>query len=119
MAAMEPMTQTVTSSKPPEEARAAVMAVLDQLGATTIDGEDPGVQARTGKKLGTRLLGAMFVPDEWLPLHHSFAFNAAGDGTEVEITVGDDLGVGIRSGFKAKYETLMTRRLGELSNALA
>lgn len=119
MAAMEPMTQTVTSSKPPEEARAAAIAALQGLGATLPEGDDSTVQAKTGKKAGTRLLGAMFVPDEWLPLHHNLTFSAAGTGTRVEITVQDDLGVGLRSGFKSKYEILMKRRLGELSNALA
>ena len=42
----------------------------------------------------------MFVPEDWLPLHHSIAFKPGTDDTTVDITVQDDLGLGIRSGFK-------------------
>jgi hypothetical protein len=76
------------------------------------------MEAKSGKKAGTRLLGAMFVPEEWLPLHHTITFTEAEGETRVEISVRDDFGMGLRSGFKTKYETLMKRRLGELTGEL-
>jgi hypothetical protein len=118
MAAMDPMTTTITTPMTAAEARAAISAVLHQYGATPAGGDQTTVEAKSGKKTGTRLLGAMFVPEEWLPLHHTITLTEGEGETRVEISVQDDFGMGLRSGFKAKYETLMRRRLVDLTGAL-
>jgi hypothetical protein len=118
MAAIDAMTTTITTPMTAETARAAISAVLRQHGATPAGGDETTLEAKSGKKAGTRLLGAMFVPEEWLPLHHTIIFVEGEGETRVDISVHDDFGMGLRSGFKTKYETLMKRRLGELAGAL-
>jgi hypothetical protein len=118
MAEMDAVTTAITTPMTAEEARAAISAVLHRYGATPAGGDETTMEAKSGKKAGTRLLGAMFVPEEWLPLHHTITFTEAEGETRVEISVRDDFGMGLRSGFKTKYETLMKRRLGELTGEL-
>jgi hypothetical protein len=118
MAAMDAVTTTITTPMTAEAARAAIGAVLDQYGAIPAGGDASTMEAKSGKKTGTRLLGAMFVPEEWLPLHHTVTFTEGEGETRVDISVRDDFGVGLRSGFRTKYETLMRRRLAELTGAL-
>ena len=81
-------------------------------------GDDRTVEATSGTKVGTRLLGAMFVPDAWLPLHHTIAFGPSGTDTRVDITVEDDFGMGLRAGFTKKYTRLMEQRLRDLTAAV-
>jgi hypothetical protein len=118
MAEMDAVTTTIITPMTAEESRAAISAVLHQYGATPAGVDETTMEANSGKKAGTRLLGAMFVPEEWLPLHHTITFTEGEGETRVEISVQDDLGMGLRSGFKAKYETLMRRRLVDLTGAL-
>jgi hypothetical protein len=118
MARMDTMTTAITTPMTVEEAMAAISAMLHQYGATPARGDETTIQAKSGKKTGTRLLGAMFVPEEWLPLHYTITFVEGDGATRVEISVQDDFGMGVRSGFKNKYEILMKRRLGELTGAL-
>jgi hypothetical protein len=114
--ALEPMTTHITTAKSADDVRSALVVALESLGATvTADGD--ALEATSGKKMGTRLLGAMFVPDHWLPLHHTITFAPDGSDTRVEITVNDDFGMGLRSGFAKKYAAFMQKRLGELTAA--
>ena len=119
MAALEPKTTHVTVAKTEDQIRTELAAAFQRLDATPVDGVGPTMQAVTGKKAGTRLLGAMFVPDAWLPLHHEVTFTPSGTDTRVDIAVKDDFGIGLRAGFAKKYERHMTQRLQELTAAIA
>jgi hypothetical protein len=117
MAALEPKSSHITTSKPADQVRAELEANLQSLGATIVPSEGGTLEATTGKKFGTRMLGAMFVPDAWLPLHHSLTFSPSGTDTRVDITVHDDFGMGLRGGFSKKYNRFMDQRLQELTAA--
>lgn len=115
--ALEPQTTHITTSKSATEARAGIEAALGAVGATIKSSDDQAIEAVSGKKVGTRILGAMFVPDAWLPLHHSIVFSPSGTDTRIDITVKDDFGIGLRAGFTKKYTRLMEQRLSDLTAA--
>ena len=115
--ALEPQSTHVTTSASAAEARAGIEAALRDVGATIKSSDDQTVEAVSGKKVATRLLGAMFVPDTWLPVHHTIAFSPSGTDTRIDITVKDDFGIGLRAGFTKKYTRLMEQRLRDLTAA--
>jgi hypothetical protein len=117
MAALAAKSTHITTSNPADQTRAELEATLLSLGATIVPTHDGSLEAATGNKIGTRLLGAMFVPDTWLPLHHAITFTEAGADTRVDITVHDDFGMGLRGGFSKKYNRFMDQRLQELTAA--
>ena len=116
--AMEPMTQSVSTSRPPDEARTAAMAALQHVGAQLVPTNDGSLQAKSGRKALSRFLGAMFVPDDWLPLAYVLTFAESDGGSTVEMNIHDDFGIGVRSGFKKKYTRLMQHRLSVLAEAV-
>ena len=80
---------------------------------------DGSLVGKTGKKVAVRILGAFFVPRAWWPLRTELRLAPAASGTNVDMTVADDFGVGIRTGMKGKYDELMATRAAEIKDAVS
>jgi len=74
------------------------------------------VEGHCGSQVALQLKGGWIAHEEDFPIFAAVVFHPAVEGgTDVRVTVGDDLGFGLMFGMQAKYQ----RAIDELADALA
>lgn len=107
-------TRSVSTSMAPDAAREAVrQAMTGRKGK--IEDEADALAAKFGSQVLMRLIGGWLSPASWLPVRASATFVALDTGTQVNVHVGDAMGIGFKAGMNSKYETAVN----EIADALA
>lgn len=107
-------TRSLTTSMAPDAAREAMRQAMAARKGKVVDEAD-GVAAKFGSQVLMRLIGGWLSPASWLPVRATATFVALDAGTQVNVHVGDAMGVGFKAGMNGKYE----KAVNELADALA
>jgi hypothetical protein len=106
------------TDKSADEISRIVTAKLAEKKARLLVSEQRRIEATMGSEAKTRFLGGAFVSKETLPVKMTVQVNEGAEGSEIDITIQDDLGFGLRTGMNAKYREYMQSLFGELAAAL-
>jgi hypothetical protein len=101
--------------KPADEILKIVRVELLRKDATLLEADSRRIEAILGSEARTRLLGGFFVSKETLPVKLTLQMNESASGTEIDATIQDNFGPGIRTGMVGKYKEY----IGNLFNLLA
>ncbi|MFK7917280.1 MAG: hypothetical protein AB8G14_04315 [Ilumatobacter sp.] len=107
-------TRSITTAMAPDAARDVMRQAMSARNGKLTDEAD-GVAAKFGSQVLMRLIGGWLSPASWLPVRAKASFTALDSGTQIELHVGDAMGVGIKSGMNKKYESAVA----EIANTLA
>ncbi|MGA3191419.1 MAG: hypothetical protein ABSD73_02770 [Candidatus Bathyarchaeia archaeon] len=105
-------------NKPAEEVRKTVVNTLASKKATLLEASTTRIEAKIGSEAKTRFLGGIFVSKETLPVKMTMQINETGGESEINATIMDNLGVGLRTGMEGKYKEYIQSLFNELANAL-
>jgi hypothetical protein len=111
--------ESFTTDLSVEEVTERFRAFHSSKGGAVTTASDGALEGTTGSQVKVRLLGAFFVSRSQWPLKTRLRLEPTPDGTDVEMTVADDFGIGIRTGIKAKYDELIQERSAEVKAALS
>lgn len=76
------------------------------------------IEATMGSGLKTRLIGGLFVSKETLPVKITLLMNEVAGETEIDATIQDNLGFGIKTGMVGRYKEYIQSLLDEIARAL-
>lgn len=107
-------TRSLTTSLAPDAARNAMRQAMTARNGKLSD-ESDAIAAKFGSQVLMRLVGGWLSPASWLPVRATATFVALDAGTQVNIQVGDAMGVGIKAGMNSKYEIAVN----EIADTLA
>ena len=79
------------------------------------DGEGRIVATR-GSRVLIRVLGAYLMPKSWMPTKATLSFTEAEKGCRLDITVADNYGLGVRTGIKGRYGSLLEAQMSEITS---
>jgi hypothetical protein len=77
------------------------------------------VRADVGSLLKTRFLGALFVPEWWLPIRVTVDVLEAGGQRQVSVNVAERFGIGTIFGMETKYRAHCQRTGAYVRDAIA
>jgi len=105
-------------AKPAAEILKIVRVELLRKDATLLEADSRRIEAVLGSEARTRLLGGFFVSKETLPVKLTLQMNESASGTEIDATIQDNFGPGIRTGMVGKYKEYMTNLFNLLAAVL-
>jgi len=76
------------------------------------------IGATLGSGLKTRLIGGLLVSKETLPVKVILLMTEVAGGTEIDATIEDNLGFGLRTGMVGRYNDYIQSLFDELAGAL-
>jgi hypothetical protein len=94
-------------NKPANETLRTVNIELLRKNATLLEANSKRIEATLGSEARTRLFGGFFVSKETLPVKITLQMNESATETEVDTTIQDNMGVGLRTGMVGKYKEYM------------
>ncbi len=111
-----PITETrkLKVNKSPEQVLKIVVEKMVQKKAQIMEATPLKMEFALGSGSKTRMLGGAFLAAETLPVKVILLMKGNG-GTEIEMTITDNLGFGSRIGLKGKYSKYMQTLFNELS----
>ena len=101
-----------------EEILRIVTGKLAEKKATIVEAGSRRIEARIGSNVKTRFWGGAFVSKETLPVKIILQMNESAGESEINATIQDDLGFGLRTGMVGKYREYMQSLFNELAVAL-
>jgi carbon monoxide dehydrogenase subunit G len=105
-------------NRPPDEVLKLLTNMLTQKKAQLRDASSRRIEATMGSGLKTRLIGGLLVSKETLPVKITILLNEVGAETEIDATIQDNLGFGIKTGMVGRYREYIQSLFNELSRAL-
>ncbi len=111
-----PITETrkLKVNKSPEQVLKIIVEKMAQKKAQIIEATPQKVECTLGSAAKTRLGGGAFVSADTLPVKIAFLMKGNG-GTDIEMTIEDNLGFGSRLGLKGKYTKYMQSLFNEIA----
>jgi hypothetical protein len=91
---------------------------LAQKKARLILADSRRLEATMGSGLKTRVIGGMFVSKDILPVKIILLMNDVAGETEVDATIEDNLGPGIKAGIVGKYQGYIKDLFDDLARVL-
>lgn len=91
---------------------------LAQKKAKLIEATPRRIEATMGSGLKTRLIGGLLVSKETLPIKMTFSMDEMKGETEIDATIQDNLGFGIKTGMVGKYREYIQSLFDELARTL-
>jgi len=91
---------------------------LAQKKAKLIEATPRRIEAIMGSGLKTRLIGGLLVSKETLPIKMTFSMDEMEGETEIDATIQDNLGFGIKTGMVGKYREYIQSLFDELARTL-
>ena len=104
--------------KPADEVLKIVSGKLAEKKATMLEASPRRIEATMGSEAKTRVLGGIFVSKETLPVKVTMQINETAGESEIEATIQDNLGVGLRTGMAGKYKEYIQSLFNEMASAL-
>lgn len=104
--------------KPADEILKIVSAKLAEKKATLLEANSRRIEATIGSEAKTRFLGGIFVSKETLPVKITLQMNETAGESEVDATIQDNLGFGLKTGMGGKYKEYIQSLLNELASTL-
>jgi len=99
-----------------DQARQRAHDFYASVNAKVSDGEEGRVVAPRGSRVLIRILGAYLMPKSWMPTKATLSFAEAEKGCRVDITVADNYGLGVRTGIKGRYGSLLEAQMSEITS---
>lgn len=91
-------------NKPAGEILKIVKVELLRKNATLLEADSKRIEATLGSEARTRFFGGLFVSKETLPVKIALQMNESATETEIDATIQDNLGFGLRTGIVGKYK---------------
>ena len=104
--------------KPADEILRIVSSMLAEKKATLLEASPRRIEATIGSEAKTRVLGGIFVSKETLPVKVTMQINETAGESEIEATIQDNLGFGLKTGMVGKYKEYIQSLFHELAAAL-
>jgi hypothetical protein len=104
--------------KPADEIVKIVTGKLAEKKATILEADSRRIDATIGSEAKTRFLGGMFVSKETLPVKITLQMNETGGESEIDATIQDNLGFGLKTGMVGKYKEYIQSLFNELAAVL-
>jgi hypothetical protein len=101
----------------PEEVRDEILSKLASMSARVVTVSESYVEAQTGSQLATRLKGGWIARPTELPMRTAVALQTHGQGTQVQVTVTDAMGFGVKLGMRGKYKGALRTMIEEVRQA--
>jgi hypothetical protein len=101
-----------------EEILRIVNGKLAEKKATILEADSRRIEAKIGSNLKTRFWGGAFVSKETLPVKITLQMNESAGESEIDATIQDDMGFGLRTGMVGKYREYIQSLFNELAAAL-
>jgi hypothetical protein len=101
-----------------DEILKAVTGKLSEKKATIVEANSRRIEATMGSGLKTRFIGGLFVSKETLPVKLILLMNESGGETDVDATIQDNLGFGLKTGMVDEYKEYIQSLFDELARAL-
>lgn len=105
-------------NRSPDDVLKLVTNMLAQKKAKLLETSSRRIEATMGSGLKTRFIGGLLVSRNTLPVKITLLMNEVGGETEVNATIQDNLGFGIKTGMVGKYKQYIQSLFNELSRAL-
>jgi hypothetical protein len=104
--------------KPADEILKILNSKLAEKKATLLQANPRRIEATIGSETKTRALGGIFVSKETLPVKITMNINETAGESEIDATIQDNLGFGLRTGMAGKYKDYIQSLLNEMASAL-
>jgi len=101
-----------------DEIKKIMIDELKQKKAEIKEASSGKIVATMGSALKTRLIGGLIVSKETLPVKITLLMNEGAGETEIDATIEDNLGPGIRTGMVGRYMEYIQSLFDELAKAL-
>jgi len=101
-----------------DETKKIMIDKLKQKKAEIKEASSRMIEATMGSALKTRLIGGLIVSKETLPIKVTLLMNDVAGETEIDATIEDNLGPGIRTGMVGRYMEYIQSLFDELAKAL-
>ena len=95
-----------------------VTGKLAEKKATMLKADPKKIEATIGSEAKTRVLGGIFVSKETLPVKITMDISETAGESEIEATIQDNMGFGLRTGMAGKYKEYIQSLLNEMASAL-
>jgi hypothetical protein len=105
-------------NKSADEVLKIMSSKLAEKKATLLEADSRRIEATIGSEAKTRFLGGIFVSKETLPVKITLKVNEAAGASEIDATIQDNLGFGLRTGMVDKYKAYIQSLFNELAAAL-
>ena len=105
-------------NKPANEILELVKIELYRKNATVIQANSKRIEANLGSETRTRMFGGALVSEETLPVKIILQMNESATETDIDATIQDNLGAGLRIGMRSKYREYINSLLNLLSAVL-
>ena len=105
-------------NKPVNEILEIVKIELYRKNATVIQANSKRIEANLGSETRTRMFGGALVSEETLPVKIILQMNESATETDIDATIQDNLGAGLRIGMRSKYREYINSLLNLLSAVL-
>ena len=105
-------------NRSPDEILKIVVNKLAQKKAKLIEATSRRIEATMGSGLKTRVIGGLLVSKKTLPVKITLLMNEVAGETEIDATIEDNLGFGIKTGMVGRYREYMQSLFDELAKAL-
>ena len=115
MPAME-ILKTVHTLYTVDQARQRSHDFYASVNATMSEDGEGRFTATRGSRVLIRILGAYLMPKSWMPTKATLSFADAEKGCRVDVTVADNYGLGIRTGIKGRYGSLLEAQMSEITS---
>ncbi|MGD0979627.1 MAG: hypothetical protein ABR962_10885 [Candidatus Bathyarchaeia archaeon] len=86
--------------------------------ATILEASPRRIEATIGSEAKTRVLGGIFVSKETLPVKITMQMNETAGESEIDATIQDNMGFGLRTGMTGKYKDYIQSLFNEMAAAL-
>jgi hypothetical protein len=86
--------------------------------ATLIEASSKIIEANLGSETRTRVFGGAVVSEETLPVKITLQMKESASETEIDATIQDNLGAGLRIGMRSKYREYINKLFNLLSAVL-
>lgn len=104
--------------KPADEILKIVTGKLAEKKATLLEADSRRIEAAIGSEAKTRFIGGMFVSKETLPVKIILQMSETCGESEIDATIQDNLGFGLRTGMVGKYKEYIQSLFNELAAVL-
>lgn len=101
-----------------DEIQRIVVNKLTQKKANIIENTSRKIEATMGSELKTRLIGGLIVSKDTLPVRIILLMNEIAGETEIDATIQDNLGFGIKTGIEGRYKEYIQSLFEELARTL-
>jgi hypothetical protein len=105
-------------NKPANEILKIVNIELLRKNAKLLEANSKRIEATLGSEATTRFFGGFFVSKETLPVKITLYLNESATETEIDATIQDNFGFGLRTGMVGKYKEYIQNLLNWLAAVL-